>query len=66
MTKLPVFMPLQGIASANGWLGARFFEGLQNYMENKNVRNENRIILGDFNCTIDKMERDCRNKTLYR
>ena len=23
-------------------------------------------MLGDFNCTIDKMERDGRNKTLYR
>ena len=42
-----------------------FFEGLQNYMENKNERNEDKIILGDFNCTMDKMERDSRNKTLY-
>ena len=31
-----------------------FFEGLQNYMENKNEGNENKIILGDFNCTMDK------------
>ena len=44
----------------------RFFEGLQNYMENKNEGNENKIILGDFNCSIDKMERDGRNKTLYK
>ena len=36
----------------------RFFEGLHNYMENKNEGNENKIILGDFNCTMDKMERD--------
>ena len=35
-------------------------------MENKNERNENKIILGDFNCNMDKMERDCRNKTLYK
>ena len=41
-----------------------FFEGLQNHMENKNEGNENKIILGDFNCTMDKMERDDRNKTL--
>ena len=27
----------------------RFFEGLQNCMENKNEGNENKIILGDFN-----------------
>ena len=46
----------------------RFFEGLQNYIENKNEGNENKIILGDFKCTMDKMERDGRNKIqrLYR
>ena len=36
----------------------RFFEGLQNYMENKN-----KIILEDFNCTMNKMVRDDENKT---
>ena len=40
----------------------RFFEGLQNYMENKNKGNENKIILEDFNCTMDKMDRDGENK----
>ena len=40
-----------------------FFEGLQNYMENKHKGNENKIILGDFNCTMDKMETDGGNKT---
>ena len=40
----------------------RFFEGLQNYME-KNKGNENKIILEDFNCTMDKMDRDGENKT---
>ena len=44
----------------------RFFEGLQNHMENKNEENENKIILGDFNCTIDKMERDKKNKNFYK
>ena len=46
----------------------RFFKGLQNYMENKNDGNENKIILGDFNCTMDKKNRDGENKTqrLYR
>ena len=34
------------------------FEGLQNYMENKCDGNENKIILGDFNITMDKMDRD--------
>ena len=45
---------------------ARFFEGLQNRMENKNEENENKRIIGDFNCAMDKMERDGRNKTLYK
>ena len=44
----------------------RFTEGLQNHMEHKNEGNENKIILGDFTCTIDKMERDGRNKTLHK
>ena len=41
----------------------RCFEGLQNYMENKNKGNKNKAKLEDFNCTIDKMDRDCENKT---
>ena len=40
-----------------------FFEGPQNYMENKNKLNKNKIILEDFNCTMDKMARDGENKT---
>ena len=32
-------------------------------MENKSERNENKIIFGYFNCTMDKMGRDGRNKT---
>ena len=37
-------------------------------MENKNEGNENKIILGDFNCIMDKMDSDGENKTqkLYR
>ena len=37
-------------------------------MENKCERNENKIILGDFNIAMDKMDRDSGNKTqrLYR
>ena len=37
-------------------------------MENKCEGNESKIILGDFNSTMDKMDRDGRNKTqkLYR
>ena len=32
-------------------------------MENKNKGNENKIILEDFNCTMDKMGRDGEIKT---
>ena len=32
-------------------------------MENRNKGNENKIILGDFNCSMDKMDRDGENKT---
>ena len=37
-------------------------------MENKHEENESKIILGDFNCTMDKMDRYSENKTqrLYR
>ena len=41
----------------------RFFEGLQNYMENKCEENENKILLGDFIITIGIMDRDGGNKT---
>ena len=43
-------------------------EGLQKYMQNKNVGNENKIMLGDLTCTMDKIDRDGENKTqrLYR
>ena len=37
-------------------------------MENKNEGNEKKIKLGDFNCTMDRMDCDDENKTqrLYR
>ena len=35
-------------------------------MEKKNEGNENKIILGNFNSTMDKMEKDDRNKRLYK
>ena len=44
----------------------RFFEGLQTYIENKTQGNENKIIIGDFNCTLDKMDINEGNKTHRR
>ena len=37
-------------------------------MHNKNEGNEYKIMLGDVNCTMDKIDRDGENKTqrLYR
>ena len=37
-------------------------------MQNKNEENENKIMLGGLNCTMDKIDRDSENKTqrLYR
>ena len=32
-------------------------------MQNKNEGNENKIMLGDLNCTMDKIDRDGDNKT---
>ena len=32
-------------------------------MENKNKGNENKVILEDFNCTMDKTDRDSEYKT---
>ena len=43
-----------------------FFKELQSSIENKNEVNKNKIIPGDFNWTMDKMERNGRSKTLYR
>ena len=64
MTKFSSTLPIQGILPGNNWQsGEHFFEGLQSCMENKIEGNENKIILGDFNCNMDKMDRHCGNKT---
>ena len=54
-------MPRQGVTAGNSWLGGVFFEGLQNFMQNKNEGNENKIILGNLNCTMDKIDKDGEN-----
>ena len=43
-----------GITPENNYLGG-FFEGLQNYVGNKHEGNENKVILRDYNCTMDKL-----------
>ena len=44
----------------------RFFEELQNYVDNKFKGKENKIMMGDFNCTLNMIDRDERNKTQKR
>ena len=46
----------------------RFFEWLQNYIQNKNEEKENKTIIWDLSCTIDKIGRDSENKIkrIYR
>ena len=57
-----VFLPLQGIAPGNNCLGG---VSLKDYKIIQKIKkgNENQIILGDFNCTMDKLNRDAGNKT---
>ena len=55
-----------GHSTSKQLIRTRFFEGLQDHMENKNEGDENKIILGDFICIGDKVERDGGNKTFYR
>ena len=59
---------LSGHSTREQLTRGRLFEGLQTYMENRTEGNENKILPGDFNCTLDKMDRDEGNKTqkLYR
>ena len=57
------FYDLSGCSTREQLKRERFFEGLQNYMENKSKGYENKTILEDFNCTTDKMDRDGENKT---
>ena len=54
MTEFSVSMPIQGIVPGNR---------IQNHMENKNTGYENKIIVADFNCTVDKMDSDGGDKT---
>ena len=59
MKKFSVFMPLQVITPGHSWLGGISLKASNLYEKNGN---ENKIILGDLNCTMDKMDRDGGNK----
>ena len=61
-------MLFQGITPGNSWLGGIYLKDHKNYKENKIERNENKIIIGDFNFTICITGKHGLNKTqkLYR
>ena len=44
-----LLVALQGIALENSWLASAFLKGLQNYTQDKNEGDENKIMLGDLN-----------------
>ena len=53
---------LSGYSTREQVARGHFFEGMQSSMENKNEGNENKIILGDFNCPVGIMDRDSEKK----
>ena len=65
MTDFSVFMLLQCLASGNSWLGGLSLKDYKIIWKIK-MREMEKEILGDLNCTTDKMNRDCENKTLRR
>ena len=62
MTNFFVFIPHHGIAPRNRWLVVISLKDCKLY-DNKNKRNGSKIILGDFNYTMNEMDRDGKNKT---
>ena len=56
-------MPLQGIAIGNSWLGGISLKDCKNIWKIKMREMKKKIIFGDFNCIMDKINRYGRNKT---
>ena len=64
MTEFFVFMLPSWYNTRKQLIKGHFFEGLKNYMGNKSEgKKKKKKILGYFHRTIDKMDRDGRNKT---
>lgn len=68
MTNFSVFMILQDIAPDTNWLESVSLKDYKRIIWRINEGNENKIILGDFNSVVDKIDRNGGNKThrLYR
>ena len=60
--EVSLFVPLQGIAPESSWLGGAFLKYYKKICKIKEG-NENKIMLGVLNCTIDKIDRVGENKT---
>ena len=63
-----LFVPLQGIAHQRPAGYEALFWSTTKLYANKSEGNENKIMLGDLNSTMDKIDRDSENKTqrIYR
>ena len=56
-------MLFQGITPGNSWPGDIYLKDHKNHKENTREKNENKIILGDFNFTMCITGKDGVNKT---
>ena len=56
-------MLFQGITPGNNWPGDIYLKDHKNHKENTREKNENKIILGDFNFTMCITGKDGVNKT---
>ena len=67
LSEFSVFMPLHGIAPGNSWLAGVSLKDSK-IIWKINEGNEIKIMLWDFNCTMNRMKRYGGNKTqrLYR
>ena len=59
---ISLFVPLQGIAPENCWLGGTFLKDYKIICKIKMREMKKKIMLGDFNCAIDKIDRDGEKK----
>ena len=57
-----LFVPLQSIAPESSWRGGAFLKYYKKVCKIKEG-NQNKIMLGVLNCTMDKIDKDGENKT---
>ena len=62
MTEFSAILSFRGIAPGKSWIGDVSLKDYKTLWK-KNKGNENKIILEDFNCTMDKMDKKGENKT---